>query len=315
MSANRMAATSATYHLEDAYVRTLEQYLSGQGEKALGSAYEIGRSALTDGLGVLEMAAMHHVALTKILHCAHTAAIEDRLDRAKEIFDESLSPYEMANRGFRDAIAALQRLNEVLEQEIQRIAHTVHDDTGQLLVAARLAISGVAHDLPPALQERLQEVNSFLDQVDNQLRNLSHELRPTILDDLGLVAALQFLADRISGKSYLLVKLQASSTGRYAPGIETAVYRIVQEALTNIVRHAQAKTVRIKLFENAGNLCCRINDDGRGFDVPAVLVAHGHRGLGLLGIRERLHAIGGSLQINSTPGKGTELLVKIPTEK
>jgi signal transduction histidine kinase len=221
----------------------------------------------------------------------------------------------MAHRGFRDAISALHRLNETLEQEIQRIAHAVHDEAGQLLVAARLAMSAVAHDLTPALQGRLQEVGTILDQVEKQLRRLSHELRPTILDDLGLVPALQFLADGFSRRAKLSIRIQNCLEGRCAPNIETALYRVIQEALTNITKHAHAKNVEIQITNVTEHLRCLVRDDGRGFDAPSVLSCNQRSGLGLVGIRERLNAVGGTLQIDSMVGRGTELLVKIPVEK
>jgi len=316
MNVSQNIQKDQTRGLERAYTRALEDYLSSGGEDALQSAYEIGRTALADGLGVLEMAAMHHAALAQVLQrTSRPASLKQDLHRAQEFFGEGLSPYEMAHRGFRDAISALHRLNETLEQEIQRIAHAVHDEAGQLLVAARLAMSGVARDLNPPLQERLQEVGTILDQVEKQLRRLSHELRPTILDDLGLVPALQFLTDGISKRAELSIRLHSSLEGRYAPNIETVLYRIIQEALTNVTKHARAKNVEIQLTNVAKNLHCLVHDDGVGFDFPSVLSSKKRRGLGLVGIRERLIAVGGTLQIHSVVGRGTELLVKIPVEK
>jgi signal transduction histidine kinase len=315
MNASRNIQRDQTPDPERAYARAFEDYLSSGGEDALQSAYEIGRTALADGLGVLEMAAIHHAALVQVLpRISGSASLQQDLERAQEFFGESLSSYEMAHRGFQGAISALHRLNETLEQEIQRIAHAVHDEAGQLLVAARLAMSGIAHDLSPALQERLEEVGTILDQVEKQLRRVSHELRPTILDDLGLVPALQFLADGISRRAALSIRIQNSLEDRYAPKIETALYRITQEALTNVTRHARAKNVEIQLTNVANHLHCLIRDDGVGFDGPTVLSGKERSGLGLVGIRERLHAVGGTLQIVSAVGVGTELFVKIPVE-
>jgi signal transduction histidine kinase len=316
MNVSQNMERDRTRDLERAYARALQRYLSSGGENALQSAYEIGRTALDDGWGVLEMAAMHHAALVQIVErISGSASLKQDLDRAQEFFGESLSPYEMAHRGFRSAISALHRLNETLEQEIQRIAHAVHDEAGQLLVAARLAMSGVAHDLSPALQGRLEEVGTILGQVEKQLRRLSHELRPTILDDLGLVPALQFLADGISRSATLSIRIQNSLEGRHAPNIETALYRIIQEALTNVTKHAHAKNVEIQLTNVARHLHCLVHDDGVGFDGSTVLSCKERSGLGLVGIRERLNAVGGTLQIASVVGGGTELFVKIPVEK
>src|SRR5882724_9398689 len=281
MNASQNIQRDPARDLERAYTRALKDYLSSGGEGALQSGYEVGRTALADGLGVLEMAGIHHAALAQVLQrISAPGSLKQDLARAQELFGESLSPYEMAHRGFRDAISALHRLNETLEQEIQRIAHAVHDEAGQLLVAARLAMSGVAHDLTPALQGRLQEVGTILDQV-------------------GLVPALQFLTDGISRRANLPIRIQNSLEGRCAPNIETALYRIIQEALTNVTKHARAKNVEIQLTNVAKHLHCLVHDDGVGFDPLSVLSGKERRGLGLVGIRERLNAVGGTLQIDS----------------
>jgi signal transduction histidine kinase len=302
------------HELEQAYARALEEYCSIGGEDALRSAYEIGRTALTEGRGVLDMAAMHHASIIRALQGMSPSATLT-LSRAQEFLSESLSPYEIAHRGFQDATSTLRRLNETLEQEIQRIAHAVHDEAGQLLFAARLAMSSVAHDIDPSLQGRLQEVGAILDQVEKQLRSLSHELRPTILDDLGLVPALEFLADGVSKRVGLSIRIQSSLKDRYDQKIETAMYRVIQEALANVTKHAHAKNVEIRLTRVAKHLHCLVHDDGVGFDAPYVLSCTERRGLGLIGIRERLNVVGGTLQIDSVVGRGTELLVKIMVEK
>jgi signal transduction histidine kinase len=305
---------SKTLDREREYRRALKNYLARGGEDGLQSAYEIGRVALSEGLGVIDMAALHDSALKQIVLGTKRESLKQGLDRAREYLGESLSPYEMAYRGYRDAISALRQLNETLEQEIQRIAYAVHDEAGQLLVAARLAMSSVSHELSPSLQGRLHEVGTILDQAEKQLRRLSHELRPTILDDLGLVPALQFLTEGISHRVDLSIQIESSLKCRYAPKIETAVYRVIQEALTNVTRHARAKNVGIHLTNVGKHLHCLVHDDGVGFDAPSVLSSKKRSGLGLVGIRERLNAVGGTLQIDSMSGRGTELLVKIPVE-
>jgi signal transduction histidine kinase len=302
--------------LEHSYASALEEYLSIGGEDALRSAYELGRRALADGWGLLDVAAMHHAVMAPLLQRIDAPALlTQELDRAQEFFRESLIPYEMALRGFQDATSALHRLNETLEQEIHRIAHTVHDEAGQLLFAARLTMSGVAHDVDPSVQGRLQEVGAILDQVEKQLRRLSHELRPTILDDLGLVPALESLADSVSTRVGLSIRIHSPLRDRYPQKIETATYRVIQEALANVTKHAGASNVEIHLSRVDRHLNCLIHDDGIGFDAPSVISCTVRGGLGLIGIRERLNAVGGTLQIDSAPGRGTKLLVKIPVEK
>jgi len=315
MSAGGSVHNSAVRELEQSYVSALDEYLSTGGEEALRCAYELGRSALGDGRGLLDMAAIHQAAIAPMFQRSNPLAPRTQdLERAHEFFRESIIPYEMALRGFQDATSALHRLNETLEQEIHRIAHAVHDEAGQLIFAARLAMSSVAHDLDPSLQGRLQEVGTILDQVEKQLRRLSHELRPTILDDLGLVPALEALADSVSKRAGLSIRVHNPMRERYAQKIETAVYRVVQEALANAAKHAGASNVEIQLSRIEKHLHCLVQDDGMGFDAASVLSCTARGGLGMIGIRERLNAVGGTLQIDSAAGRGTTLLVKIPVE-
>jgi two-component system, NarL family, sensor histidine kinase UhpB len=297
------------------YADALRANLLETSEGALRRAYEIGRHGFARGLGILELVAMHHEALAGIsTRGPGSAALTEQIVRAGEFLAESLSPYEMAHRGFREATSALRKLNETMEREIQRIAHSVHDEAGQLLDAARLAISVVGDDLPPMLRERLREVGCMLDRAETELRRLSHELRPTILDDLGLVPALQLLAEGISRRAGLGIRIENSLARRAAAKVETVLYRVVQEALTNVVRHARARNATIQIARRGkGNLRCSIRDDGSGFDLSTL--AQGARGgLGLVGMRERLQAAGGKLQIRSQPGRGTELIADVPIE-
>ncbi|NJD67493.1 MAG: PAS domain S-box protein [candidate division NC10 bacterium] len=209
---------------------------------------------------------------------------------------------------------ALRHLNETLEQESRRIAHALHDEAGQLLAAVDIALDEFAHELPPPAQPHLQEVKALLDQIEAQLRHVSHELRPTVLDDLGLVPALEFLAEGVSARTGLSITVEGPTTGRLPLAIETALYRTVQEALTNVTKHAQAKSVSVQVKRENRRLRCTIRDDGIGFDASAVQTRKGERGLGLIGIRERLDALGGRLQITSAPGRGTELAITVPLE-
>ena len=314
MTERRKLRVDATGDLERWYARALGDYLAGGGEGALQSAYQIGRDAMAGGRSLLEMAAVHHAALVGVLPGRRRASLAQDLARGREVLCESLSPYEMAHRGFRDAISALRRLNETLEREIQRVAHAVHDEAGQLLVAARLAMSGLAQELNPSLQARLRDVGVILDRAEKELRRISHELRPTILDELGLVPALQFLAGGVSTGTGLSVQVESSLEGRQAPNVETALYRVVQEALANATRHSGARNVGIRLTSDAKSLRCLIRDDGVGFDVLAVRSGTERQGLGLAGMRERLNAVGGTMQITSQPGRGTELVVRVPLE-
>jgi signal transduction histidine kinase len=296
------------------YAEALEQHLGGAGEASLQRAYELGRQALEEGLGLLEMVAMHYEALETIL-TLRPGAEEGRrtLMAAQAFLAESLSPFEMTHRGFREAVAALRRLNELLEEEARRIAHALHDEAGQLLVSVHLALEAVAYDLPPRVRGRLREVRGLLDEIEKHLRRLSHELRPTVLDDLGLLPAVEFLAQGVTARTGIPIAVSGPRDRRLPTPVETALYRSVQEALTNATRHAAARRVVVLIRLDPESVSCSVRDDGRGFDVDAVRNRN-DGGLGLLGIRERLSSLGGQLVIDSTPGHGTELLITIPLE-
>jgi signal transduction histidine kinase len=312
MAARRTKKSETSF--EDIYRSALSEYAVRSGEAGLGRAYELGRKAMTEGKSLVELVAIHHQALQGIAREAGKGKGEGGLLRASADFlTESLSPYEMAQRGFQDAVKALRQFNETLEEEIKRIAYGVHDEAGQVLVAVHLALASLAAELPDK-QQQIRDLEGLLNQVEEQLRRYSHELRPTVLDDLGWIPAIRFLAESVSKRTHLLIEVKAAFAGRLSGAMETALYRIVQEALTNASKHAKATRVWIQVRREDGTLCCSIRDDGEGFDVRVAQAEGMRRGLGLIGIQERLNAVGGTLSIHSAPGRGTKLLIRLPLE-
>jgi signal transduction histidine kinase len=150
-----------------------------------------------------------------------------------------------------------------------------------------------------------------LDRVEGQLRRLSRELRPTILDDLGLGPAVEWLAQGASERTGVSITVDAPIL-RLPSAIETALYRIVQEAVTNAIRHAGARNMEIRVWQEDAMVHAVVRDDGRGFDAEATMARRGDRGLGLLGMRERVDALGGRFVLRSAPGQGAEVAVVIP---
>ncbi len=300
------------------YTQALLEYLGGAGETALGQAYELGREAVIQDMGVLDLVAIHDDATKAAVRKTAdnpTKHISAKQLKAMHAFlMESLSPFEITHRSFREANITLHRLNETLEEETKRIAHMLHDDATQLLAAVHISLADLAADLPIDMALRVKEIRGHLDQIELQLRHISHELRPTILDDLGLVPALEFLADGISKRMALTIVVEGSTDGRLDPAIETTLYRVVQEALVNAAKHAHANRSMVEVVRDPSSIRCAIRDNGSGFNVREVLAKKGDRGLGLISIRERLHALGGSLQINSSAQRGTEMLASIPLE-
>lgn len=295
--------------LEIEYERALKTYLREGGETSLKQAYEFGRRALGERKGILDLIAVHEQTLEKLLDSSEKV---DIIHRAAEFLSESLSPFEMTHRAFGEANETLRRLNESLESETRRIARALHDESGQLLAAVHIQLLQLSRHLPPSDQASLREIESLLEQIEQQLRNFSHELRPTVLDDYGLLPALQSLAERFSKRFGMPVSIDSKPIPRFAKAVEAALYRVAQEALNNVARHAKASRVHIRLWLTPGELHCVIRDDGVGFD-PATL-PKSRNALGLIGIRERLNVLGGSLEIQSAPQQGTELKIVVPLE-
>lgn len=206
------------------------------------------------------------------------------------------------------------RLVEVQERERRDIASELHDEVGQLLTGLKMNLE-VARVMPAdGLQEQLGEALIRVNELLNQVRSLSLNLRPPMLDDLGLLPALLWLIQRYEAQTGIQVEFKHSEVeGRYTTEQETALYRIVQEALTNVARHSQVKSVVVRLWATENTLGVQIEDEGRGFDPPAVLRAGNSSGLS--GMRERMTLLGGSLTIESVIEGGTCITAEFPLER
>ena len=316
MSAPAGAKKCETRKFRERYGEVLKEYVETGGEAALERANELGRRALNERTNLVELAAMHHEALEELLEGEKDKKrLGAMLRTGAEFFAECLLPYEMARRGFQDVLQALRQVNETLEAEIKRIAYAVHDEAGQLLVAVHLALTEVARELPRTQRKRIQHVEELLNQVEKHLRQYAHELRPTILDELGWIPAIRFLAEGISKRAGVPIHIRATVSPRLASAVETALYRVMQEALRNVVKHAKARNVWIHAWSEDGELRCSIKDDGNGFDAGRLRAGRQCQGLGLIAMKERMSAVGGTLQIEASPGRGTEIMIRVPIEK
>ena len=197
---------------------------------------------------------------------------------------------------------------------MDRIARELHDQAGQLLASVYLSLDTLRAHVAPGGGEKLERVIALLNQVEDEVRRVAHELRPVILDDLGLMPALRFLGEGMAQRATIPIRVAGSTAGRLPPRVETGLYRIAQEALSNVARHAHATRASIEVERDGSEVRCRIRDDGRGFDPAAPARGEAGRGLGLDSIRERLAPLGGALEIHSRPGAGTELLIRVPLE-
>jgi signal transduction histidine kinase len=215
----------------------------------------------------------------------------------------------------RELAALYRRTVSVQEDERKRIARELHDETCQALVALMLRIEAAeALPAPEPLRERLAEARALAASMLEDLRRVIFDLRPAILDDLGLVPAIRWLAERQLQPLGVTVSCELEELDRrLAPEAETALFRAVQEALANVARHAGAEAVLLQLARRDGVVEIEIEDDGRGFDpVEVARPTPSGRGLGLMGIRERLELAGGRALIDSAPGRGTRVTLQAP---
>ncbi|MBN9369588.1 MULTISPECIES: cache domain-containing protein [unclassified Hydrogenophaga] len=203
-----------------------------------------------------------------------------------------------------------RQVQQSQEDERARLARELHDGVSQTLVSSKLLVeAGAADGDRESLARALRQLENSLVEV----RRISHRLRPALLDNLGLPAALQHLAREVEDASGLAVAVRLEGAPReLGDEVKTALFRIAQEGLTNVVKHAQARQVELLLgFGAGGALRLSLTDDGRGFDEQAVQLDP-ERGIGLRNMRERLAAIGGRLRIQSAPGHGTQLEAALP---
>jgi signal transduction histidine kinase len=219
----------------------------------------------------------------------------------------------MTHRAFRDANTMLRRLNDMLEGQAKRIAYALHSEAGQLLASVHLAIADAGRDLPPANAAHLGKVRTLLIEIEERLRNLSHELRPPVLEDLGLAAALELLADSVAKRFGLPVSVSVSLKGDLPAPIENTVYRITQEALTNTAKHAEASRAEVEVRQIDRKIVFSVRDDGIGFDSTGAFRKR-RPGLGLTEIRERVAALGGVVRLGLNDERGTDLTIEIPMD-
>ncbi len=204
------------------------------------------------------------------------------------------------------------------EEERKRISQEMHDELGQTLTAITLDLKIIERDLDPEttqdIRERLSETRTMADELDQRIGDLALDLRPSLLDDLGLIPTLKWYVNRFSNRAEVEVELKVNDRKkRLPPEIETALYRITQEALTNVARHAQANKVLLRLDQQLKAVTVTIKDDGLGFDLEELLSSQTiWQGLGLVGMRDRISLLGGRLDIHSKPGEGTRIEIEIP---
>lgn len=206
------------------------------------------------------------------------------------------------------------RLFEIQEEERRHLARELHDEIGQQLTVAKLNLKLIASEVPPASVNRLNDSIRILDHLLQQVRQLSLDLRPPLLDELGLMPALRWLADQQGQRSGLRITFKANVERLDVDAtIRIACFRVAQEAITNAIRHASAKMINLELRHEAERMWLSVRDDGVGFD-PVATQQQAARGasFGLVSMKERVLLAGGELDVKSSPGGGTEIRAWFP---
>ena len=244
------------------------------------------------------------------VHVALGQVTDDRFDRLLDTFNQMIAELELSRQ-------QMQQISRMIlqaqEEERYRLARELHDEAAQSLTSllVRLRLLERARN-PEDAQQRVQELRELTARALEDVRRVALDLRPTILDDLGLAPALEWRVDEFNKSGALQATITVSGMDRRLPrDTELALYRVGQEALSNVSLHAHACQVDLDLRRSSDDVVLSVRDDGVGFDPQCVQPATGH-GLGLVGMRERLATVGGVLTIEAQPGRGASIVARIP---
>ena len=232
------------------------------------------------------------------------AGVSTDIQRLAATFNRMLERLERERR------VSGERVLRAQEEERKRVARDLHDEVNQSLTALLLRIEAAAQDAPPELRPQLEQVKQLADQAMGELLDLARQLRPTALDDHGLVAALKTHVREFDERGPARTSFWVEPRlGVLAPDAQVVVYRVAQEALVNAARHSGATRIEVSLEARDSKVRLEVSDNGSGF-----AFAEEGKGLGLAGMRERALLVGGTLDIDSRPGKGTSVVLEVPTE-
>lgn len=245
---------------------------------------------------------------------ARTVALVDANQKLQAEIAERRHAEETLQESYSLVRALAGRIEAVREEERARIARELHDELGQELTALKFDLAALKEGLSrrnKSLRDQAAEISSQIDAAIKMVRSIATELRPGILDDLGLAAAVEWQAQEFQARTNIECELDLPEEIKIGHVAATALFRIFQETLTNVARHAQAMRVRVQLTIDNDAVQLDVQDDGRG-------IAHsdmrGKRSLGLLGMRERAELLGGSFKIHGASGGGTQVTVRLPLE-
>lgn len=351
------------HKLARCYAAALREYVADEREAVLVQAYELGRAAIADGLGVLDVARAHQEALVKLLQSPAGAGSGGQVLKAAETFLlESLSPFEATHRGFSEMNVKLQERNREMEAEIgerkraeealrqserhyqrlfneaqemqenlrslaneilrtqeeerKRISRELHDEVGQSLTAISVTLATLNSHGPgnsTLSGQKLAEAQRLLQETMETIHSFARDLRPAALDELGLLPALRSYLKGFASRTGLRVDLRGDPVAeKLEDDQKTVVFRITQECLTNVSKHAQASQVDVVIRKFKDGICMEVVDDGKSFTADSMNFARSKGRLGLLGMQERVRLVNGQFMVKPQPGKGTTVRVVIP---
>jgi len=238
---------------------------------------------------------------------------------AAQIIAIDITQRKKTEAALRESAGQLQTLSrrvlEAQETERRRVARELHDELGQSLTSLKISIQTQQRFGTKLTQESLSDYVAMVESALEQVRGLALALRPSILDDLGLVPALRWMSEQVAARTGMAIHFRPALTdmARLPADLETACFRIAQEALTNITRYAKAHQVEVRLEQDADQLVLTVRDDGLGFDLAAARArAMAGGSLGVLGMQERASLIGGTLEIRTRPGEGCTVKLRYP---
>lgn len=324
------------------YLAALGRYLQPGSAASLLPASRLGRLAMVRGLQTLDLALIHEQALlTWLLPVGDRTVRERIIRRARAFFAEAILPMEETHRSVLEANARLSRVNTTLkrrtrelavtgrqmellshrvlsaqEEERRRVSRELHDVIAQMLTAinvrlATLKMEAVANT--KGLNRKITRTQRLVEKSVDIVHRFARELRPAVLDDLGLIPALHSFLKGFTKETGIRAHLTAfAEVETLSSAKRTALYRVAQEALSNVARHAHASQVEMGIHKREHAVCMTIHDDGKSFQVDRVLCGRRYKRLGLLGMRERVEMVGGQFRVESSPGQGTTVHAEIP---
>ena len=357
------------------YLENLQKFVARKREVDLEHAYKLGREAIAQSFGVLDMARIHQHALASLFPITPAVRQKATLRAAEVFFLDSLSPFEATHRGFCDTNNRLQRLiaeqakrnqdlasingkltqeihrrkrsekalrqsenhfrrlfdqaramedalrdlsNKVLdvqEDERKRLSRELHDETGQALTAISVTLASLGrHERSGTIKKRrLRDAQRLLRSTMETIHDFARELRPAMLDELGLLPTLRSYLTAFAERTLLQVHFRASPAAeQLSPNAKLVLFRVAQESLTNIAKHAHANRVDFRIHKATSHICMIIRDDGKSFRGLPNDTARHKQSLGLLGMQERVRLVNGQIVIRPQAGKGTTVSVAVP---